>query len=249
MSRIIDLTNRPTSAFGVAGGPGPSSDSHPARQGRARLAMVEAYWSARSRNGRPPRRGDIDPRGIETALPNAFVLERITPGEARIRVAGHQINDLLGMEPRGMPFSALIEPAGRGVMQDVLAHLFDDPALCRLSLQAETGLGRPALSAELLLLPLLDDQDRITRALGCLVATGKIGRTPRRLAIAETRIQPLPDQSLAQTGVAQASAAQASAAQASAAQGASAERGLDEAPAHFIHAQPARAHLRLVKND
>lgn len=162
--------------------------AHPARLGQAMFAQVEAYWTALCEGGLPPLRSQIDPRGIESALNHAFILERITQGEARLRVGGQSVGDLLGMEPRGMPFSALIEPAARGSMQDIMGHLFDDPALCRVTLASPGGIGRRPLTARVLLLPLRDETGAMTRALGCLVISDHAGRAPRRFDITDSRI-------------------------------------------------------------
>ncbi|HHB80338.1 MAG TPA: PAS domain-containing protein, partial [Aliiroseovarius sp.] len=92
------------------------------------LSQVEAYWEG-LRNGRPmPARAEVDPRGISDALEYAFVREKIAPGMARLRVAGHHLNDLLGMEVRGMPFSALFLPEARGKLQEAMETAFTAPA-------------------------------------------------------------------------------------------------------------------------
>lgn len=217
-------------------------DSHPARVGQVKFAQVDAYWTARCQAGQPPRRTDIDPRGIEGALGNAFVLERITPTEARLRVGGQSIGDLLGMEPRGMPFSALIEPAARGTMQDVMAHLFDDPAICGLSLSATAGIGRPALTARLMLWPLRDEDGAVTRALGCLVASGQPGRGPRRFAIDTSTVTHMTSAHMTFSPMAGAAPRPAPAARAAPEPGRMAEDAEAFAPA-------PRPHLRLIKTD
>ncbi len=66
----------------------------------SQINEVEAYWYG-LRSGRVvPFRSEIDPRGIERALPYTFILERIAPGLARFRLAGSHLNDLLGMSAR-----------------------------------------------------------------------------------------------------------------------------------------------------
>lgn len=155
------------------------------------LSVVEAYWEA-LRDGRlVPRRAEVDPRGIDRALENAFILERIAPGMARFRLAGMHLNDLMGMEVRGMPLTSFFVPEARRTVSDTLEHVFELPATARLLLEGERGLGKPALQAELLLLPLKSDLGDISRVLGCLVADGKVGRTPRRFKIADEVRSPL----------------------------------------------------------
>ena len=63
-----------------------------------------------------PMRSDVDPRGIERSLEHAFILERIAPQMARFRLAGMHLTDLMGMEVRGMPTTALFAPAARAAL-------------------------------------------------------------------------------------------------------------------------------------
>lgn len=152
---------------------------------------VEAYWEA-IRGGRlVPRRSDIDPRGIERALEYAFILERVAPGIARLRIAGSHLSDLMGMEVRGMPLSAFMTPQGRNQLGEILEEVFDNPAKATIDLLAERGIGKPEIEAKLLLLPMKSDLGDISRVLGCLATTGEIGRAPRRFEITGSRVTPL----------------------------------------------------------
>lgn len=156
------------------------------------ISEVRAYWEA-LRNGRAvPLRAEIDPRGIERALEYAFVLERVAPQVARFRLAGLHLTDLMGMEVRGMPATTFFAPASRQRAAEVIESVFRGPEIAELSLVAETGFGKPPLQAQLLLLPLQSDLGDISRALGCFVAEGGIGRTPRRFDVGDisvTRIE------------------------------------------------------------
>ncbi|WP_204114248.1 PAS domain-containing protein [Shimia biformata] len=136
-----------------------------ATQGEAfhALRMVEDHWAQLRRAGGIPARTALDPRALQTALAHCVVLERIAPGMARIRVAGARVNDLLGMELRGMPLSALILPDSRDIFRSALEEVFDRPARAKLGLQCESGM-----PGQMLLLPLLDRHGRVTRALGCI---------------------------------------------------------------------------------
>jgi hypothetical protein len=149
------------------------------------ISEIRAYWEA-LRNGRTvPMRSEVDPRGIERSLEHAFILERIAPQVARFRLAGMHLTDLMGMEVRGMPLTALFAPVARVHVAETVEQVFAGTAVADLALVAETGFGKPPLAARLLLLPLQSDLGDISRALGCLVAEGHIGRTPRRFDIAE----------------------------------------------------------------
>ena len=156
----------------------------------APLRQVEAYWHGLCAKDAVPLRSQIDPRGMEDALENAFLMERIAPSMAKIRVAGTHLNDIMGMQIAGMPLSCLIAPPERDRLGEAVAHLFADPAIVRIELRAEGGFGKPGLEAHMILLPLRSDFGDQTRALGALVSHGRIGRTPRRFVIQNVDVTP-----------------------------------------------------------
>lgn len=163
-----------------------------ARRFRA-VGLVESYWHA-LRSARPlPARAEVDPRGIEDALEYAFILERIARRQGRLRIAGRHLSDLAGAEARGLPLSALFAGEARDPLGEALEAVLTRPAIARLSLDARTGFGRPALAGELLLLPLLSDAGEVSRALCCLETEGRIGRAPRQFTIASVSLRDLPD--------------------------------------------------------
>lgn len=154
------------------------------------LATLHAYWEALRKDGDVPRRADVDPRGIESALDIAFLVERIAPGLARLRLAGMHLNDLMGMDVRGMPLSALLEPDARAGFAEVLERVFDGPAIAELAVRARPGLAQPAREGRMLLLPLRGEDNRVSRALGGLVLQGRPGLPPRRLVLLHQRLIP-----------------------------------------------------------
>ncbi|WP_164726816.1 PAS domain-containing protein [Shimia sediminis] len=155
----------------------------PKRRTGAVLQEIEAYWEALREDRDMPLRMDVDPRGIETALRHSFILERMAPGMARIRVAGGVFSEVMGMETRGMPMSALFGPSARDGFRDVLEGVFSGPARARLRLEGERGFGRPAISGEMILLPLRSSRGDVTRVLGGLEIDGQMGATPRRFTL------------------------------------------------------------------
>lgn len=152
---------------------------------------VEAYWHGLRGDDVVPLRSSVDPRGIERALEYAFVVERIAPGVARFRLAGTHLNDVIGMEVRGMPVTAFFTPAHRKLVAGAVEEVFSGPKIAELTLSAERGIGKPPMDAKLILLPLRSERGDISRALGCLVSIGQIGRTPRRYDVDATRLVPL----------------------------------------------------------
>tara|TARA_R110002094_G_scaffold25811_3_gene38141 strand:+ start:4813 stop:5517 length:705 start_codon:yes stop_codon:yes gene_type:complete len=158
------------------------SNYHP-DSGYAAIAQVEAYWEALRTGRLLPKRSQVDPRGIEQALEYAFILERIAPGIARLRIAGSHLSDLMGMEVRGMPLTAFFAPNTRRQIADGLEDVFQTPATATLRLTSPGGAGRAALEARMVLLPLKSDLGDVSRALGCLVSQGEVGVAPRRFDV------------------------------------------------------------------
>lgn len=151
------------------------------------ISEVRAYWEALRIGDMLPRRERVDPRGIAGALEHSFLIERIGPGLARFRIAGMAFNDLIGMDIRGMPMSSLFLGDARLTLQISLERVFHAPAILNLDLEAERGLGRPAMTARMMVLPLLDHQGGSDLAIGCIEIAGEIGRAPRRLGISGAR--------------------------------------------------------------
>lgn len=179
---LDDITRLPKRALDAARQP----DGH-----AIHLHALRHYWESMCRGQVVPRRADIDPRRIEAVLPNAFIAERIAPGITRLRVAGSHLSALMGMEVRGMPLGSFIAPEGRNDFASRLVDLFEAPATLRFDLRSRGSLGRPELTGTLILLPLRSDLGDISRALGCLLTTGQIGRPSRRFEIVAARTEPL----------------------------------------------------------
>ena len=147
------------------------------------ISQGEAYWEALRGTRIMPKRSEIDPRGIEAALEHAFILERIAPGIARLRVAGSHLTDLMGMEVRGMPLTTFFLPDDRRPVSNMLEEVFQAPGVATLKLESGGAVGRPSLEARMLLMPLKSDLGDVSRALGWLGTKGDIGEAPRRFAL------------------------------------------------------------------
>jgi len=151
------------------------------------LAQIDGYWNTLRHGRLVPNRSEVNPRDIESALGNAFIIERIAKGHARIRIAGTHLTDIMGMEVRGMPLSALFEPVARAKLSDAVQTLFDGPCIQHFYLDSDARIGRPALRAQMALYPLRNDAGEISRALGCFVTDGRLGRAPRRFNVIGSR--------------------------------------------------------------
>lgn len=198
------------------------------------LSSLRAYWEALRGEELVPMRSQVDPRGIESALGIAFLAERVAPEVARFRVAGMRINGLMGMEVRGMPLSALLEPDSRVELGRTLRRVMDGPAVAELAVAGAGGLGRPRLVGRMLLMPLRAEDGSVTRILGGLALEGKIGPTPRRLEVTGMQITPLGAQAADMVDEEPAAAP---------------EPGFAEPAADFPRRPRGRPHLRVVRND
>ena len=158
--------------------------------GHVAVSQVEAYWEALRGDRLMPKRSEIDPRGIENALEYAFIVERIAPGIARLRIAGSHLSDLMGMEVRGMPLSAFFASEARRSFADTLEEVFEVPAICTLDLVSEQP-GSPRITARMVLLPLRSDLGDVSRMLGCLVGSGTLGVSPARFTITSHVVTPI----------------------------------------------------------
>ena len=97
---------------------------------------IERYWDSIRGNRLVPSRCEIDPRGLSGLLGNAFILERISGGLARFRIAGSQLTQAAGLELRQLPLSALFLPGSREILSDALLAVFDEPAVVRFDVAA-----------------------------------------------------------------------------------------------------------------
>lgn len=166
------------------------SDYQP-ETGYPALAQVEAYWNALRGSRLVPKRSDVDPRGIDAALENAFVLERVAAGIARLRVAGTHLSSLMGMEVRGMPLTTFFAPGDRRRVSDAMEQMFLTPATLSFQMVGPGGPSRPMIEARMILMPLKSDLGDISRALGCLVSKGELGAPPRRFELTSLQSTPL----------------------------------------------------------
>lgn len=145
------------------------------------------YWERLRADQIAPLRSEIDPREIRDTLDVTFILERTKLGEIRFRLAGNKLGNLLGMELRGMPAYALIDPASRDEFSGILSEILTDPKIIHLQLISRSeGHGRT--KAQMLLLPMRNDTGEINRILGCVSSIDGRTKPPCRFAIIGKKI-------------------------------------------------------------
>jgi len=166
-------------------------DRFRARSNVSPLRQAEAYWTALRRGDDIPSRSQVDPRGLENILSQTFILERVAPGIARFRLAGQKVNELAGMEVRGMPLTAFFTADARKTVSAALEHMFDDPSILEFDLKTEATRMRGSRTARMILLPLRSDLGDVSRALGVLVSEGGASRVSQRFLVEDYEIRKL----------------------------------------------------------
>jgi hypothetical protein len=148
---------------------------------RSALRELESYWRELGGARRIPVRTQVEPSRIDAILPQAFILEHVAAGIARMRVVGQVLNTLSGTDLRGMPISALFDVESRPALQGWLTRVFKGPALVELPLRQSAGFLRGMRLGRILILPLLGAEGAVTRAIG--VVSFDAGWNDRQLSI------------------------------------------------------------------
>jgi hypothetical protein len=149
------------------------------------------YWEGLRAGRLVPMRSEIDPRGIETCLDEAFIVERMATQIARFRIAGSHLGALLGLDVRGMPLTSLFTPSDRPAVNEIVERMFTIPEIIEIDLLSVRGGHEPDLRGLMLLLPLRSDLGDITRALGCITTSGRMGECPHLFRVGNIRVSPI----------------------------------------------------------
>ncbi len=144
------------------------------------LREVEAYWEALRPSNGIPHRSELSPAGLENALEYTFILERVAPSVTRFRMGGHKVAELLGLATERVPFTTLFASDCQIEVARAVESVFQNPSILRAELSSNRNIARPKLDAHLLLLPVRNDDGVVSRALGVLHYSGRIGRAPRQ---------------------------------------------------------------------
>jgi len=144
------------------------------------IRQVEAYWEGLRAYGDLPTRDQIDPRGLDSALDYAFLLDVSHTGECVFKLGGQRLGDILGAPLEHVPFAALFSQAVQPQVRSALRSVYTDPAMLRAQIISQEGVMRPLVEANLLLLPLKGPDATVSQALGVLHFEDALGRSPRQ---------------------------------------------------------------------
>ncbi len=157
------------------------------------LNEVESYWEALREDSTVPHRQDIDPRGLERALDNIFYVEKLGAGVIRFRLAGRVVEEAIGMDPRGMPLSALFASRDRERLRQLVSTALTMPEVLRMRLQSVPHPGQQVLQGGMIILPLRDERGWVTKALGCFQLSPSAGSSPQASTIRSVSTRALSD--------------------------------------------------------
>lgn len=155
----------------------------------ALLEQAWRYWTSQRRGADLPRRDALDPKAMGSILGHTMVWDRVQPGAVRVRLGGHVMEGLMGMEVRGLHVRAFFDPADRPQLMHQVERVFEEPATLELDLISETDDG--LLTARMLILPLLDRADEVTKALAVTVTDRMPIDPPRRFQLTNVTLVPV----------------------------------------------------------
>jgi hypothetical protein len=118
------------------------------------------YWNELRGEEAAPARVDISPAAISSVLPSTFILEKDEQQKFVFRLAGTAMCLLFGEELKGIPFYNLLDQDERKLTSRILDAVHGETIGALLQLDAITDSDR-AVSLEVLILPLCDQQPRL----------------------------------------------------------------------------------------
>lgn len=164
------------------------------------LWQLEEYWRSITLPGQIPFRHDVQPKAIGPCLSHVYLASIVAPGLARLRFAGQELANIFGMDPRGMPMSALYDLRGRQRLGQEITRLCETPTIVELPLQTSQGFLRRPVHGRMSMLPLKDETGAVTRFMGAIVFDGALTPRSSTQISVETnkpfRIEPVPEAAL-----------------------------------------------------
>jgi hypothetical protein len=125
------------------------------------------YWNEVRGNRLTPRRFDIEPARIAAILPETFILERHDASTYRFRLAGTRICDRFSVELRNRNFLDLAAQDDHVVLKERLRIIGERGAAGLFEFETKDA-DRRSGRMEVLILPLMDTRDVVTRFVGSM---------------------------------------------------------------------------------
>jgi hypothetical protein len=145
--------------------------------------IVARQWQAKRCQGGIPARKDIVPQQMEGALDHMFLLSYGVGGLARFRVIGQELQNLMGMDPRGMPIQAVFNDTCRPEVAKAMHTLFSSP----LHLHMAARIYGTAAPAQMRFWPLNGPHQTLNRAIGTVIVQAPPALLPAKLVLKSTK--------------------------------------------------------------
>lgn len=131
-----------------------------------------AYWTGLTGARPAPYRSEVTAANLgRDVAANAFVLENLGDGNIRFRVAGSNLRDLFGLDPRGMSAMSVFTEDQKPKFRALVEAALDRPCVGLASCIAVTPLG-DELDIEMMVAPLRSDFGEMNRVLGAFHVIG-----------------------------------------------------------------------------
>lgn len=144
------------------------------------------YWTDLTGARPAPYRSEVTAANLgRDVAANSFVLENLGDGNIRFRVAGANLRDLFGLDPRGMSALSVFTEDQKPRFRALVEAALERPCLGLASCVAANPLGDET-QVELLLAPLRSDFGEMNRVLG---AFHVVGAPPAEQSLRRCRIE------------------------------------------------------------
>jgi hypothetical protein len=127
--------------------------------------LLFKYWNEIRGTRMAPRRFEVEPARFAGILAETFVVECEAGEGHRFRLAGTRVGEKLGSELRGRDFSALFDIEDARDFGCFFDSITEKGGVGVITVDMPTATGRSA-RFEIILLPLVHTEERITRLLG-----------------------------------------------------------------------------------
>lgn len=145
------------------------------------LGEAFRYWTSLRPGGDLPRRSDLDPARMTRILGHAMILDRVRYGSIRVRLGGQVMQNVMGMDVRGLPLRAFFDLVDRTRVGALVEEVFEGPTTLEMDLISEGPDG--IVTGRMIVLPLLDAGRKISKALTVMVTDRAVTDAPRRFSL------------------------------------------------------------------